>query len=404
MLKSSFIENHYGEMLEIPNSVEDALLSLYSVDKISDINCSLRKSIAEKMKMFSGFENYKNKHREYTLYYFLVNFYKVWRPLLDLYYSGQIQTSVNVLELGVGPGSTTFGLISFYKYLAIENPEQQFSLNLILIEKEKEFIGIFNSIFDFYKKDIPKNLQITYQFENITIDENFSTTIFDINFDLILESNMLNANEYISEQTVDSVLKELSTKLKKQGSIIFIEPADKSLKNYLPQTRKNLTKYCLNIFAPCNCETSCNQLCMAKSFIPKSNIIEDLKKNSIIKNIKDFHYFEYIVLRKDGLLKCILEPNKIQLSQINEHIGEEISFNAFILFSFKKKDSFRIKVCDCSCKDKEIWVTIPISLFYKHKITELEINRGCVIKITKAKIVNSNNIDCENNTRITIRR
>ena len=70
MLKSSFIENHYGEMLEIPNSVEDALLSLYSVDKISDINCSLRKSIAEKMKMFSGFENYENKHREYTLYYF----------------------------------------------------------------------------------------------------------------------------------------------------------------------------------------------------------------------------------------------------------------------------------------------------------------------------------------------
>ena len=75
-----------------------------------------------------------------------------------------------------------------------------------------------------------------------------------------------------------------------------------------------------------------------------------------------------------------------------------------ILFSFKKKDLFRIKVCDCSCKDKEIWVTIPTSLFYKQKITELEINRGCVIKITKAKIVNSSNIDCENNTRITIRR
>ena len=57
MLKSSFIENHYGEMLEIPNSIEDALLSLYSVDKISDIHCTLRKSIAEKMKMFAGDSN-----------------------------------------------------------------------------------------------------------------------------------------------------------------------------------------------------------------------------------------------------------------------------------------------------------------------------------------------------------
>ena len=143
---------------------------------------------------------------------------------------------------------------------------------------------------------------------------------------------------------------------------------------------------------------------MAKSFIPKSTIIEELKKNSIIKNIKDFHYFEYIVLRKDGLVKCTLEQNKVQLSQINEHIGEEISFNAFILFSFKKNNVFRIKVCDSSCNNKEIWVTIPISLFYKQKITDLEINRGCVIKISKAKVVNGYNINCNNYTRIIIRR
>ena len=137
MLKSSFIEHNYGDNLKIPNSIEKALLSLYSVDRISDLKSSYKDNMSQKMKMFASFDNYANKHKEYTLYYFIVNFYKIWRPLLDLYYSGQLNENINVLEVGVGPGSATFGLIEFYKHLAIENLNKEFNLKFTLIEKEK---------------------------------------------------------------------------------------------------------------------------------------------------------------------------------------------------------------------------------------------------------------------------
>ena len=152
------------------------------------------------------------------------------------------------------------------------------------------------------------------------------------------------------------------------------------------------------------CDKVCKQLCMAKSFIPNSIIINELQELDILKNIKNFHYFEYIILRKDGLFKHILENNKIPLSNIEKHIGEEISFNAYIIFATKKGEDFRIKVCDRSCENFSVWVTIPSVLFYKNIITELEVNRGCIIKITKAKILEKNNIYCDNNTKITIVR
>lgn len=404
MLKSSFIEHNYGDNLKIPNSIEKALLSLYSVDKISDLKSSYKDNMSQKMKMFASFDNYANKHKEYTLYYFIVNFYKIWRPLLDLYYSGQLNENINVLEVGVGPGSATFGLIEFYKHLAIENLNKEFNLKFTLIEKEKEFIDIFNVIFNFYSKDLPDNLKISYICVRKLIDKNFSLSSFSDEFDLIFESNMFNSNEKISKESIDVFLNQSQLKLKKHGSIIFIEPADKKLINSLQYIREQSTNNNLKIFSPCSCNILCNRLCMAKTFIPISNIIPELKKFNIISNNKNFHYFEYVILRKDGLIKNILEKNLFSLSQTSSHIGENININAFILFATKKGNVFRIKICDGSNMKEDVWVTLPISLFHKYQITELEINRGCIIKISKGKINTAQDIECNEKSKVTIRR
>ena len=338
MLKSNYIENNYGEILSVPEAIENALLSLFLVGHISEISTKDIKSITQKMGMFTCFDSYKNKHKEYALYYFIVNFYKIWRPLLDLYYAGQLQENVNILELGVGPGSTTFGLMEFYKHIANKKKKKQFSLTFVLIEKEKEFIDIFNTIFNYYKIDLPKNLYIKYDIKQIVINQDLSKEMFDTQFDLIIESNMFNANEYINFEIIENLLNQTVLGLSKHGSFIFIEPADDKLKNYLSDIRTKEKNYNLNTFSPCTCDKACKQLCMAKSFIPNSKIINELQKLDILRNIKIFHYFEYIILRKDGLFKHVLEDNKISLSNINKHIGEEISFNAYIIFATKKGD------------------------------------------------------------------
>ena len=404
MLKSNYIENNYGEILSVPESIEKALLSLFSVKHLGEISTKELKNITQKMGMFTRFDSYKNKHKEYALYYFIVNFYKIWRPLLDLYYSGQLKEVVNILELGVGPGSTTFGLMEFYKHFDRENPQKQFTLTFVLIEQEKEFIDIFNTIFTYYKNDLPNNLHVKYEFKQLVINQSLSSEIFDTQFDLILESNMFNANENVNFEVIDNLLNQIVSRLSKHGSFISIEPVDDRLKNYLSDIRRKDKNYDLNTFSPCVCDKDCKQLCMAKSFIPNSTIISELQKLQILKNIKQFHYFEYIILRKDGLFKRVLENNKISLSNISNHIGEEISFNAYIIFATKKGKDFSIKVCDRSCEGSSVWVTIPSVLFYKNKLTELEVNRGCIIKLTKAKILEKDKICCDNNTKITIGR
>ena len=55
-----------------------------------------------------------------------------------------MQTGCNKvkLELGSGPGSSTFGLIEFFKYLAYDNHLTEFILELTLVEREHEFIAI----------------------------------------------------------------------------------------------------------------------------------------------------------------------------------------------------------------------------------------------------------------------
>ena len=64
---------------------------------------------------------------------------KIWRPLLDLAITDSLESSCRVLELGAGPGSATFGLIEFYKYLAFDNYSTEFYIDITVVEREDTF-------------------------------------------------------------------------------------------------------------------------------------------------------------------------------------------------------------------------------------------------------------------------
>ena len=111
-MKFDKIIQTYENQPEIPKEIEESIINLFGVKKLREIQdkTALAKRIAN-LFYSEGETSYKQNHKEYTLYYLPVNFYKVWQPLIDLLKYNLIHERFKILELGAGPGSCTFGMI-----------------------------------------------------------------------------------------------------------------------------------------------------------------------------------------------------------------------------------------------------------------------------------------------------
>ena len=404
-MKFDKIIQTYESQPEIPNIIEESIMNLFDVSKLQQLQN--KTNLAKRISSLFYSEtktNYSQNHKEYTLYYLPVNFYKVWQPLMDLLKYNLIQEKFSILELGVGPGSCTFGMIEFFKVLAIDNSKTNFEISFCLLEKEKEFIDIFNNIFKNYKLTFPDNLIIHINW--VHADLNNDIFMKDIKYDLIIESNMLNYNEKISQKVIDNLIKIYSNNLNKHSSIIFIEPADEKVVNYLKKIKQKLKQISFNSFSPCCCDAGiCKQFASAKNYIGKSKIIKELRDMEEFSNLKFYHYFEYVVLRNDGLKKYKSFNNRILLNNIDDYIGQDISFKAFILSSSNQQSKIALKICDGSlCERKDIWFEIPKTILITQGVNPIDINRGEFIEVKRAKIVSKNKIVCELHSQIKIMR
>lgn len=404
-MKFDKIIQTYESQPEIPNVIEDSIINLFEVSKLQELQNKTDLSRRVSNLFYSETKtNYTQNYKEYTLYYLPVNFYKVWQPLMDLLKYNLIEKKLNVLELGVGPGSCTFGMIEFFKILATDNIKTNFDIDFCLIEKEKEFIDIFNGIFENYQVTFPENLKINIHW--IHEDLNNNIVMRDIKYDLIVESNMLNHNEKISQKVIDNLIKLCSNNINKHSSIIFIEPADENVVNFLKNIKEKLKQLSFNSFSPCCCNAGiCKQFASAKNYIGKSKIIKELRNIKEFRNLKFYHYFEYVILRNDGLTKYKLCNNKISLNNIGDYINENISFKAFILSSSNQQSKIALKICDGSlCERKDIWFEIPKTSLITQGFNPIDINRGEFIEVKHAKIVSKNKIICELHSQIKVMR
>lgn len=168
---------------------------------------------------------YSNRTLEYTLFYFPVHFYKVWYPLFYLLDRNELPTNIKILELGVGPGTTTFSILCFYRKLALEHPGIDFSIDYTGIEKEKEFEQHFNEFKSRFLKSIPKNLIIKNI--NFVVGDAFEKSLSygKSSFDMIVESNLLNNQEDSLDEHMVGFNNCLNKLLKKNGIAILIETA-----------------------------------------------------------------------------------------------------------------------------------------------------------------------------------
>lgn len=403
MNKSKIIQMHEA-MPEVPNIIENTIINLFGVKTLQNLKDKegLTKKITSLFRD-GGETDYSEYHKEYTLRYFSVNFYKVWQPLIDLLKYDLIKEKVNILEIGVGPGSCTFGLIEFFRVLADDNKERSFDIKLSLIEREYEFINIFNIIFDNYKNVLPNNLNITINWFN----EDLNNVInLEDKFDFIIESNMLNRNEKISSGVLKNLANFYTQNINSHSTLIFIEPADENIVNYLKKFKKDLKVLGFNSFSPCSCDSAiCGQFAAAKTYINNSKIIKELKAIDGFKNLKNYHYFEYLVMRNDGLRKYKSINNKILLKNLECHIGESISFKAFIIASSNKQEIISLKICDGSlCERLDIWCEIPKKVLEFSAINILDINRGEFLEVKNATVNKKNRIICGMHSQIKVMR
>lgn len=153
-MNTSSIESKIENLSDIPETIQRGLLELFgirSIDELTQENKSLLKDSIAKLFSTTALTEYDEYCRAYALYYLPVNLQKIWRPLLDLTITNSLEASCRALELGAGPGSATFGLIEFYKYLAYDNNSTEFCIDITIVERESAFLKIFDLLIRIYK-------------------------------------------------------------------------------------------------------------------------------------------------------------------------------------------------------------------------------------------------------------
>ena len=325
---------------------------------------------------------------------------------MDILVADRLPARCKILELGAGPGSATFGLIELFKYLAYDNRVTEFSLELTLVERDCGFIEIFKELYSSYSPSLTENLHVDITFRNEDAYQ-FVKERAGSNYDLIIESNMLNPNECIGEEALKSFAMNLKSALSPHSSVILIEPAKQSLTVYFKQLKGIMFQQGMHCYSPCCCPNAeCAQFASARIDIQEIGIYSALATNGFIAKPLKSHSFEYAIFRNDELPKYEYEGTGNGLSDLANHIGEKIKFKAFILtFANETEDSFSLKICDGSLFNKnEVWLCIPKSILLEDSINCLTSGRGGLVDVKNAIVEGPRNIKCVISTQVKIYR
>lgn len=406
-MNTSSIESKIECLSDIPEIIQRGLLDQFNIRTIDELTQEkkslLKNSIAQLFSTTAPTE-YGEYCRAYALYYLPINMQKIWRPLLDLTITDSLEPSCCVLELGVGPGSATIGLIEFYKYLTYDNYSTEFYIDITVVERESAFLKIFDSLMEQYTHSLPSNLNVSIKSINADVTE-FLANNENSGYNLIIESNMLNQNEHISACYLEDIAHNLIRALGKHSSLIFIEPAKQVLANFLRTVKTILLREGLSCYSPCCCKNKvCDQFTSAQLNIKGISLCKKLYENDIITRMPDYHAFEYAVFRNDTLQKYDYSGTDSILCDLRNHGGELISFRAFVCaIAHQDDDVFVLKVCDGSIpENKSVWMNIPRKSLLKPQINTLICGRGGMIDIKNAVVEAPNKLGVCRKTRIRI--
>lgn len=294
---------------DLPLPVEKALLRLFSVQQLKELDANRLKKIRQKTGYLFSKEaiaakavDYAACAPEYALIYLPVNLHKVWQPLTELLRDEMLPLldefkypdgahPIRILEMGAGPGTATIGLLSFYAKIAEENPSLEIHLEYLPVEYERAFRPIFEALTAAMLSALPANLHICMKPMQISDAFAFLHTCQADSFDLILESNMLNHNEHVESRLLNGLLHDMNRTLVYSGKVIAIEPADEETATFLVQLACLAEKSCgFGVMEPkkAACDVSGIRLYQEAVACGLRHPLD-----------KDRHWFRYTVLTKE---------------------------------------------------------------------------------------------------------
>ena len=407
-----FIERIAKEGYTVPESIENVIAEklalFYNVPLSEKYNLSNyltdnRNRIAKGLRdMFCGCKvEYSGKELLYALYYLPINMFKIWTPLVDIAHrKSALSNNLIVLDIGCGPGTSTLGLLEFYRNLACEYPDNRYNITIDIIEQQMEFINLFVEIYDEYKKSFPANLNVKLRNKyNKKFDGNFDF-IDDKTYDLIYASNVFNVNENNDGKVFYDCCAGLKGKLKPESNMIFIEPGKKSISNIFKKTRNEIEdKGLLDIYSPCCCLHECKhykcvKFCVAKITKIHSKLLNFLGHISSELAGKDKHSFDYVVFRNDNLKKYSpTRKKRTRIGDINwDRVGDDVNIIAIVMACIEKTNGdIGMIICDGTTKDT-VWLNIPKYLKVYHNIN-VELIRGEQIDLKGALICADNKLE-----------
>ncbi|WP_367343583.1 small ribosomal subunit Rsm22 family protein [Methanomethylovorans sp.] len=301
----------------------------------------------------------------YLAYQFPVYFVQFQHILYDMALSGILKTRMKVLDVGTGPGTVPLAIADFYKRL------EGRKVDIHCVELYDENIEAFNSIVPQYASDY------------VTLHEPIRSDVCKIkpeslpeNIDLMVFSNVLNEIKDVTiEQKADMVLK-LAQRLAPDGSILVIEPADRTNSVELRRLSIALKEAGLGIYAPCSFiwNTGCS-LKECWSFEQKQDINPTLLMHRLAECDEPYRYintdlkYSYFIVRKDGLTKeCYRVPPKARFarfSKIGMHKDKRINVVCSLMSGDLGDGKYSLyKLCDGTSR-KAVYAVLPW-----HNVTE----------------------------------
>lgn len=283
----------FMDSVDIPDALTNAILQWFGVSSLLDLTPNRVQAIKSQPIVYTDNQetNYHGRVDFYILVYMLVNFFKIWAPLQNLLKSRHLNSAVKILELGAGPGTSAIALIYFYQLLARDNPEHDFYIDYNVVEREADFVKAFNSLMDYYIKhsDVP-NLKISWSVYTEDIHSFVGKMSDENEYDMIIESNVLNGNEDLQSAKINNFAAELTQKLSEGGALVLIEPGKG--RNVIELTAiRDYLRYDDFIY----CDVSARK---AKVIVKDISLYLDVKKLGLRNAKIDEHWFAYSLFRK----------------------------------------------------------------------------------------------------------
>ncbi len=218
----------FNHAVDMPESVRRGLMEHLGCESMQVLpKDRLTKLINEsRFSWQSGRTDYHGRVDGYAAAYMAVNFYKIWLPLWKLLDRNALPPEASILELGPGPGTSTWSLVEFYACLARENPRKHFALTYTAVEREYDFETLFNCLGRHMLAGLPENLSVNMN-THFGVDAfHYMAGLTSNEHDMIIESNVMNAQESFNGDAARAYVRGLHSGLKPDGCAVLIEPLE----------------------------------------------------------------------------------------------------------------------------------------------------------------------------------